>query len=465
MQDRRPYWRPTPHVREGVGPHGLAAILMRNMVEAVAHEPAVLSASPCANGDRQLAFTMVSEISRILDDDMGHFVRMLARRAEVDWDHVRGSGRTKPVLVLDAHVTSRDNLSIRVGPGPLAPDGSRGRRSDWTRFPNGGHDAFQRPDDEVALIRDVDFLFWSRDEERPGRHSEYAWQTRMNILASLSGLVMAAWEHCKVALSEHYDVQEGHAPALGEGPRPTRGPDLRSLRLAPPRGSPEWEREREAAAAREQADALIRKREEAEVILRGCAGDPRVLVARWRGINRNRRSSDLLASALAKVGVDTSPFGAWSRFSRIEAALRTVDPGWDEAPEPTPAVVTRPVVETRAEAPVASAGDGSPPPPSPRSRPAGRAPRPEHTIVGTEEPDHRFYARLPRYAATGDELAALSVGSIDEMVDRINAGLRAVRRPRVTIDDFPTTGSRFRRLSKLHANLLGAECVAEQPSP
>ena len=525
MRRDAPYWRPFPHANEGVRTHALMAIYAGNMAEAAAHDPGVLGTTRFGRDGVHASFHMVNELAEALDDDLAWMAGRLGREGEVDGGRVEASGRTRPSVVLSAHVTTRGNLSITVAPGPLGPDGKpEWHGGDWKRFVNGERWAFQSPRDQVALLRDVEILFGEPDANVRGRSTDFALETRLNAVSFLSGMVLATWEHCKRALSAHYDVHEGFAPALTAGNgRPGRG-DHRGLRLAPPVGHPEWHAERQAERQAAKAEEEARPRREAEALLQGYDGDARALIRRWRGSPRHERAASLLSADLGAGDVRVGAAGAWAMLARMDAALHLVEPGWDEGPAPKtagsvaweedpplgPAVDVAPDAEAEPFALAASRILGKPitrrAPAKPTVAPSARTARLTPAMVSmrppaTPEPpadvdaepfslgvarsrfrvpahypvpaaptrdeasDARFYARLPRYAATAEELADLSATSVDELVGRINDGLHAAGRARIPQGEFPSDEKRFRRMLRLHADLVDAPCPAGPAGP
>ncbi len=463
MARERPRWHPMPPPGPAARGEAVLAAFERNLREAAAHDPAALSSTRSPGNGDTMASNMAEELAQLLEDDLRGMAGRIAHMAEVDWDRVKASGRSRPRLVLDAAFTSAGNLSITVSPGMSGLHGLPSPLDDWKAFPLYGPDSSRRPCNEVAFIRHAMVLSYGRGHGGTGFDRE----TRLNALGTLSGLVLEAWGHCKRALSEHYEVEEGFAPVL-DGEAPAEGPDTRSLRIALPAAHV-------ALLAQEREDALLNG---ALALLREYGGDPRALVARWRDSPRDKRASRALASELDAGGVRVNPLSAWARLARIDAALHIVEPGWDVAPPapvaaPVPdaggggageesdvveTVVPHPAGRDAGEAPSASAALRS------RFRPVGHYPVPPPP-ARDEVSDARFYARLPRYAATAEELVALSATSVDELVGRVNDGLRATGRSRIPQGDFPSSEKRFRKMLRLHADLVEAPPAMALSSP
>ncbi len=313
-------------------------------------------------------FKLLDAIAKVLDDDLSWMVRRIASRGTVDQEALDAAGRARPGVILDAYLTTKDNLRFVVRPGPLDLDADvldhRIQASrDWTRFPPDDEAYFdQRPLAEVAFIRDADRLFtspgksyWAEDDTRV----ELA--LRRESTSRLSRMVVAAWEHCKAALQVHYDVHEGIAPV----PVDAEGAETRSapshLRLLHPS---ERERFREAVARdgaeRERRDVEDRTAR-ARRLLSALATDGVDLALSIRLATPEKGLNEAIARILTRNGLKSTPT-SWPRMlETLEEALDLCKDGWRQVARTvkpmTPAKPTRlprPVRTTRASLDVAT---------------------------------------------------------------------------------------------------------------
>jgi hypothetical protein len=369
---------------------------------------------------------LLAECGRVIDRRDRAVVDRLRNRDWWNLDHLAKSGRQRPWLILDAHVTQVGNVSLRVFPDA----------DDWRWFPR-QTEKFRRPDNEIAVLHGGGgALRQFHDQNEWDRSLRESLRIGFWIERQMGFFVCKAFEAAHAMLAEHFDVALASSIEIRNV-----GPHKRACLVAIEERD-RREVEMRAAAERQALKAAVAARRDAAALMIWAAGTPHRVVSTLRALRALAEQGVGEAERLAvwkhaKLRGDDADFKR--RVSELEAAYDEFGPGW------------RDYASSGLERQLLgflSRGD--------RRRADRRRAAPVHRSDDriVDAPAQRCVVFEPAlYRASAAELAEAGVASVVALVDEVDSLLLGEGGFPLTRSQIPTSQGRFRPLVRMLAGL------------
>ena len=254
-------------------------------------------------------------LSSLLDGREWSLLDALDDPALWDLEALEKSGRTRPSVRIDAHMTSYGHLTVQLTPG----------RGQWRGFP-AAPIVKGRPFNELAYLTNVSILFDEPNFRRPQRTPLQAMVDR-----DLSAMLLHAWRTALRRIDQKFDVELNYSvEARFARRRPGREPELaglvrefgRPLDPSLKAGKRPQRRERKKPnAIRSLASMLM-------VDILSKTADPNVLATTAEKMIADGAPAQDIADLMNRSGFGISPDRVEVRLTELVRALDVADPEW-----------------------------------------------------------------------------------------------------------------------------------------